>query len=295
MHDRRVHKHPLGFWQVSNIPSKEKLKTYYTEKYFQSGQGNYREAYSDAELDFFEAKIHQKFLQARELGYCGQAGRLLDVGCGEGFTLSYFRRAGWEIEGLDYSAAGVTTMHPACIDALVVGDVISLLEERIQFRHSYDVIWLSNVLEHVPDPVGLLEQLKQLLAVNGLLVVCVPNDFSTLQRYLLDKEKVDTPYWIALPDHLAYFDKDSLRKIALHTGYSMQAILADFPIDWFLIHSQGNFVRDRSRGRDAHLARLELEALISLQPGPAVNDFYRAMANIGMGRNITAFMTPGNK
>lgn len=294
MHDQRVHKHPLGFLQASDIPNKENLQNYYSEKYFQSGQGNYREAYSDAELDFFEAKIHQKFLQGKELGYFAQAGRLLDVGCGEGFTLSYFRRAGWEIEGLDYSAAGVTSMNPDCIDALVVGDVMSLLDERIQFRRSYDAIWLSNVLEHVPDPVGLLEQLKQLLSVNGLLVVSVPNDFSTLQQYLLAHGRVDTPYWIALPDHLAYFDKDSLRNIAIHTGYSMQAMLADFPIDWFLMHSQGNYVRDRSRGRDAHLARLELEALISLQPGSAVNEFYRAMANIGMGRDLTAFMTQSN-
>jgi 2-polyprenyl-3-methyl-5-hydroxy-6-metoxy-1,4-benzoquinol methylase len=291
MEDNRIHRHPLGFFQANEIPSDEDLQEYYAEKYFQSGQGNYRSAYSQVELNFFKTKIHQKFTQAQDLGYFKKPGRLLDVGCGEGFTLSYFRNAGWKVEGLDYSAAGVTAMNPDCLDALEVGDVMKLLRQKLQLHHHYDAIWLSNVLEHVRDPVNLLEQLMDLLGDRGLLVVTVPNDFSALQKYLINRGKVELPYWIALPDHLTYFDKDSLQNTAMHVGYKVLAILADFPIDWFLMHPHANYIQNRTLGSDAHSTRLDLEALIAMQPISAVNEFYRSMANIGMGRDITAFMS----
>ena len=182
-------------------------------------------------------------------------------------------------------------MNPSCIDTLKVGDVLSLLEEKLYLQQRYEAIWLSNVLEHVADPVKLLNQIKGLLHENGLLVVTVPNDFSALQEFLVTQGKVESPYWIALPDHLAYFDKDTLRHTATHVGYEVHAILADFPIDWFLMHSQANYVKNRALSREAHQARLDLESLIALQPVEAVNQFYQAMANIGMGRDLTAFLS----
>jgi 2-polyprenyl-3-methyl-5-hydroxy-6-metoxy-1,4-benzoquinol methylase len=34
-------------------------------------------------------------------------GRLLDVGCGEGCALAFFREHGWSVKGVDFSSAGV--------------------------------------------------------------------------------------------------------------------------------------------------------------------------------------------
>jgi hypothetical protein len=67
-------------------------------------------------------------------------------------------------------------------------------------------------------------------------------------------------------------------------------MLADFPIDWFLMHPKTNYILDPTLGREAHHSRIALEAIIAQHPLMAVNRFYRAMADIGMGRDITAFL-----
>src|SRR3546814_8532634 len=101
---------------------------------------------------------------------------MIYVGCGEGVSLEFFRNAGWVVRGLDFSAAGVESKNPGCRDALVVGDVFSLLQKEIEAGEKYDTVWLQNVLEHVIDPVDLLQSLRRLVTEKGLAVVTVPND-----------------------------------------------------------------------------------------------------------------------
>ncbi len=103
------------------------------------------------------------------------------------------------------------------------------------------------------------------------------------------------PYWIALPDHLAYFYKDSLVAISEATDWRCIDVLADFPIDWYLLQSGPNYVRDRALGGEAHLARIALENLLDQQPTGELRAFYKAMADVGMGQDITAYLTPGNQ
>lgn len=296
MIDFRVQRHPLGYLEAANKPDPDALRAYYAERYYQSEQGNYRASYSDLELRYIDNKVHQKAEMVREL--CPSlppGGRMLDVGCGEGFALAYFRKRGWQVGGLDYSAAGMSAMNPSCLDALQTGDLMSLLKARIDAGERYHLVWLTNVLEHVPDPPSLLHQLRRLIGENGVLVVTVPNDFSALQNHLIDHHFIDQPFWIALPDHLAYFDRESLMSVARASGWSCAAMLADFPIDWFLLHSGSNYVRDRSCGPEAHRARMECENLLGMQPVDKVNRFYSAMADVGMGRDITAFLVPAEK
>ena len=120
---------------------------------------NYRASYSNDELKYIEAKIRQRRLQL-ELFRGSAPGTLLDVGCGEGFALSHFYRSGWQVEGLDYSIAGVQAMNPDCQKFVTNGDVNSLIEDRMQSSMQYDVVLLTNVLEHVIDPPGLLHGIR---------------------------------------------------------------------------------------------------------------------------------------
>ena len=290
MSDPRLRRHALGYVEVVDKPSPAELRAYYAERYYQSNQGNYRVAYGPQERRYIEAKVNQKAHIVRKLRG-DAAGSLLDVGCGEGFAMSFFRRDGWRVEGLDYSSAGLIAMNPECADALTTGDVTSLLQERITGAREYDVIWLNNVLEHVVDPPELMTQLHRLLADGGVVVVTVPNDFSRYQQHLLETAQVDAPFWVALPDHLAYFTADSLTAIGEATGYNCRHLVADFPIDWFLLHPGSNYARDRSRGPAAHEARIQLENLLAERPVDDVNGLFEAMAKVGLGRQITAFFT----
>jgi 2-polyprenyl-3-methyl-5-hydroxy-6-metoxy-1,4-benzoquinol methylase len=285
-----LRRHPLGFWEVIDKPSAVQLREYYANKYYQESKGSYASTYTPAELSYFRAKIGQRAAVVGRV--VAGKGSLLDVGCGEGFTLAYFRELGWNVRGFDYSSAGLQANNPGCANALIVGDVFELLRAEAASGHRYDVIWLQNVLEHVLDPVELLKSLRVLVADGGVLVATVPNDFSTLQLNALNQKLIESPFWVALPDHLSYFSRDSLLNMGSATGWSCEEVLADFPVDWFLYHPGSNYVRDKSVGKRAHLARVDLENLIAAAPLEDVVAFYAALARVGMGRDLTAFYRP---
>lgn len=291
MNDPRLRYHECGFLEVVEPPSPEELKVYYADRYYQTEQGNYRKAYSDEERAFLNLKIAQKASLAASLRGSNTPGSLLDVGYGEGFALAWFREQGWSIEGIDHSIAGLEGMNPDLLSFVEAGDLFGLLNQRIVVAKRYDLVWLNNVLEHVADPVGLLTSLRQLMAPKGILVVTVPNDGSAYQENLLEHGDIPDRFWIAIPDHLAYFTYDSLACTAEATGWACREIIADFPIDFFLLHSGSNYVRDGANGPDAHRARIRMELMLGKHSHDKVIEFYRALAQVGLGRNLTAFLT----
>lgn len=292
MNDPRLRRHALGFLEVVDRPTPRALSEYYAQAYFQNEAGNFRKAYSAEELDVIELRIAQRYDQARLLLTEEKPGSLLDVGCGEGFVLKFFERIGWQVQGIDYSRAGVQQINPDYAKFVDQGDVFELLEARIVSKEQHDLVWLGNVLEHVLDPICLLSSLRRLVAPDGLLVVTVPNDGSTYHEELYTAGAIPNRFWIAIPDHISYFTADSLRRTAEATGWDCLAMQGDFPIDLFLAHEGSNYVADRSRGPAAHRARITLERLIGQAGIEASNRFYAALADVGLGRNLTAFLRP---
>jgi 2-polyprenyl-3-methyl-5-hydroxy-6-metoxy-1,4-benzoquinol methylase len=290
--DPRLRRHALGFWEIAAKPSPDALSGYYATKYFQESRSSYEATYSPAEIQYFRAKLRQRLAVMERYRRFDPGTRMLDVGCGEGYALAYFQDMGWSVRGLDFSAAGITVKNPQCQDSLITGDLFDLLHAEISAGGSYDVVWLQNVLEHVLAPIELLTSLRALVPPNGVAVVTVPNDCSITQRAALDGGHIDRAFWVAPPDHLSYFDRESLANAAGATGWDCRDVIADFPIDWFLFHPASNYVRDPSVGKAAHRARVELENLIDSRPVHDVIEFWSSMATLGFGRNLTAFLTP---
>lgn len=292
--DQRLKKNPVGFWEIAEKPTLEELQHYYAEKYYQQAKGSYEHEYTKDELSYFQAKLEQRLAVIRS--YLSQSGlgeeKLLDVGCGEGFALAFFRENGWTVKGIDFSSAGVASKNPGCMDVLVAGDIFDLLKVEIGTNNFYDVVWLQNVLEHVLDPLALLKSIQTIVSPGGLAVVTVPNDCSITQNAALSNGHIDSAFWVAPPDHLTYFDRDSLINAACETGWECTEVLGDFPVDWFLFHPCSNYVRDKSVGKAAHMARVQLENLIHKQPIEDVIRYWSATAKLGFGRDITAFLRP---
>ena len=71
--------------------------------------------------------------------------------------------------------------------------------ERLPDR-SFELIYMEHVLEHVPNPVELLNNLVRLLSSQGVLVICVPNHGCLLSRMLRLKWG-----WTCPPSHLYYY------------------------------------------------------------------------------------------
>lgn len=288
--DERLVRHPLGFLQLRDPPSAEELRDYYQTQYFQTQRGNYRNNYSAEEVEWFSIQTERVVAAAREAARI-DAGCAIDVGCGEGFALQWLLDHGWDAHGVDYTQSGLDRCHPHLASRFRSGD-ISESVGWMRDGERFDLVLLRNVLEHVLDPVGLLERLKQCVTPAGVCAVTVPNDGSVWQEHLFASGMLPRRFWIAVPDHISYFTPNSLQRLAHATGWHCAQILAEFPIDWFLANSSANYVSDPAKGAGAHAARIAVDAVLSQQPMTHVLALMTALANVGMGRQLTAILTP---
>lgn len=286
-------KHELGFMQVNPLPTFEELNDYYSKKYYQEIESaTYQSNYSDEELYYINEKISQKDFLINKKNKLIK-GKLLDVGCGEGFVLNFYFKKNWIVSGIDFSEYGIKKFHPNLMKFFEKGDIFSLLEQKIQNNEEFDLIWVGNVLEHVLEPIRLMELLRLLLSEDGTLCITVPNDGSKYQEMLLNKNYVDRNWWIAYPDHISYFDNESLLNLANFSKFSCFDLISDFPIDLFLLHSGSNYINDPNQGKKAHLARIALENFIAGSSKETINLYYRYLAKLGLGRDLTIFLNHG--
>ena len=283
-------RHPLGFYQAYPIPSQEELDLFYREEYFQACKSaSYSHDYSEEEMQFI---LIQPVVADYVLKQAGKnpVGKLIDIGCGEGFFARFFYDHGWEMECCDLSSFGIEMHNPEILNFFTQNNIFKELDEKITDNNKFDLINLSNVLEHVREPIILLESVKKIMGGDSMLRIKVPNDFSNLQQILLDSSRISSEYWFNPPGHLNFFTLTSLKKVLTSCGFSIVKILADFPIEIFLLNKHSNYVVDKSKGAEAHNARVVMERYLMDHGTDKYVDFMSISAEVGLGRTIIVFV-----
>jgi SAM-dependent methyltransferase len=135
-------------------------------------------------------------------------GRYLDVGCGSGAGIGVARALGWRVAGIEPDAAAADKAR-RFTDELYVCDALAAPVAPGRF----DVVTALHVLEHVPDPAGLVRRMLEWLAPGGLLVIEVPNA-GGLGAALFGRA------WsgLELPRHLSHFTPATLRRAIERAG-----------------------------------------------------------------------------
>lgn len=143
------------------------------------------------------------------LPWGSSAARALDLGCGGGELLQQLARAGWAVQGLDIDAVAARIARERTRRPLVVGNV----QAPPFARGSFDLIVMSHSFEHVPDMVGCLLRIRELLSERGRCVLIYPNIGSVGARSL-------NKWWLGWdpPRHLALPSQRGLRAIAARAG-----------------------------------------------------------------------------
>ena len=279
-------KNEFGFYSVKNLPTKEFLEDYYAKKYFQQKDTNhpYCNAYSKDELIYFvnKAKIAE-YITSKSSQV------LLDVGYGEGFFAKYFFDKKWDVTTLDFSDYGLSTHNQELLTNHISGDVFQSLEKITREEKKYDLINLSNVLEHVIDPISLLKSLKNLMHKDTYLRISVPNDFSNFQNFLLEKEYTKNT-WVCVPDHLHYFTFESLENLLKSLNFIVDVSMGEFPIELFISNEKSNYTKDRSLGGYAHKSRIEVDNFLFDEGIEKYINFYQASAEIGFSRQVVVYV-----
>jgi 2-polyprenyl-3-methyl-5-hydroxy-6-metoxy-1,4-benzoquinol methylase len=281
---------PGGWFEVEPKPTAEALAAYYNDKYYgaRDGRGQYAHAYTDEELEHKRlSAVEAEHVWARP------PGRMLEVGFGEGFTLDYFARRGWAVRGIDFTDDGLRALFPELMDRAGIGDAFALLDAEVEAGEVHDLVICNNVVEHVLDPQGLLRRLRRIVAPDGLLRLAAPNDGSWLHHEAVARGYADPQFWVAVPDHLSYFDSLTLPKVLAANGWTVAELLGEFPIDLFLLNPDTAYTRDRAKGRGCHFARIAFEMGLWRARGiEGVMAFRRGCAAAGVGRNLGAYARP---
>jgi 2-polyprenyl-3-methyl-5-hydroxy-6-metoxy-1,4-benzoquinol methylase len=291
--NHKIIKNKLGYYEVSPKPSITELKDFYNQKYYQTESGNYRNKYTPEEHTYLKNKeVRKIFILEKYLKISKSS--LLDVGCGEGFSLCHFDAVGWDVLGIDFSDYGIKKNNPDMQDYFIQGDLVEKMKELEDNQKTFDVITLNNLLEHVVDPNYTIDLILKLLTEDGILIIEVPNDFSNYQNFLKKSNFINEDYWIAYPDHLSYFNRESLNNLLNSKNMKEVFSLSDFPIDIFLSNFQSNYVLDKSKGIDAHKSRIFIDNFFNNESVEKTIQLYKAMAEIGFGRQIISFYKKNN-
>ncbi len=286
-----IHKNRFGFYELKEKPTPEKLAKYYSKEYYQKSLSNYKKTYSEAEISYLKIKLEEKYIVLKNIlpDIEDINTNFLDIGAGEGWAIDFFKTKGWNCTGLDFSDFGCELHNPHCKEDLIVGDIQKNIPLLIKKRKRYDIIWMSNLLEHVLEPLSLLKDVRKLASEKCVLVIEVPNDFSFIQQYLLEKDYVSYPYWIAYPAHISYFNRDGLISICKESNWQMKEIIGSYSIEFNLFNENTNYVNNKSVGKSCHKARIDIEnALFGNYPEKVI-EMYRIFGEIGIGRGIVGF------
>ena len=282
-----------GYRRLDPLPDQSGIDRFYEDGYAENTGGSAPDirrlkegaAAADVERRWRYETAYSDLLD--ELGGLGLVGgHALDVGAGTGELLRYLSsRSGdrWTCEGVEPDARS-TAM--AVSDGLVIsGRRLGDLDDRD--AGTFDLVTLLNVLEHVIDPRQELQLVRRLIGDAGYLVVQVPNDFSTLQEVASTALGLD-PWWIAIPDHVNYFDFESIESLLRQAGFEPVSRMGTFPMEFFLLAGI-NYVSDPELGAEAHRRRREIELAL---PGERRRAFAKALAAAGIGRNCLVIARP---
>ena len=179
-------------------PRKEDLAKYYeTEDYI---------SHTDHKRNFFEKLYHlvRKYAIKNKidlLNSLASKGDFLDVGCGTGDVLLAAKKNGWNITGIEPNTLAREIANKKTNNCVYDIETLLALPE-----HSFDIISLWHVLEHLPDLDFHLTQFKKLLKPKGKLIIAVPNYKSYDANHYKE-------FWAAydVPRHLWHFSKNSIK------------------------------------------------------------------------------------
>jgi 2-polyprenyl-3-methyl-5-hydroxy-6-metoxy-1,4-benzoquinol methylase len=152
---------------------------------------------------------------ARRLSRWKLKGRFLDVGSARGFFIHSLRNhSQWDVYGIDFNS---TVVQFACRELgldVKQGDLTKAYYPECFF----DYIHINNVLEHVLDPVSLLEECRRILKPDGRLFLSVPNGMTDVRTLIRFYHEEESPAY-SHSGHIYFFSQEALLRMFHDAGF----------------------------------------------------------------------------
>jgi SAM-dependent methyltransferase len=139
---------------------------------------------------------------------------ILEIGCGTGDLLHEFAKDGWQVFGSEVSLSAKEQMQKRNIDNLEINF------DNNSEKDLYDAILLFEVIEHVQDPIALIDFCFRNLRKGGVLYGTTPNSKSLNSRILGPKWSI-----YGLPEHLTVFSPLQLQRAFRKIGFEKNSVV----------------------------------------------------------------------
>jgi 2-polyprenyl-3-methyl-5-hydroxy-6-metoxy-1,4-benzoquinol methylase len=200
---------------INPLPAMDEIASFYPAQYWWSGaqptflkrlESIYRKVALRDHIAFISTaagRLHRKGV------------KLLDVGCGSGTLIGLLKQRGFQVLGVD-------TSEEASDVARIENDVtvvVGTLDEVQVENHSFDMVTLFHVMEHVTNPRRVLAEVDRILKPAGILVLQVPNIDSWQFRWFGSRW-----YGLDIPRHVIDYSRTAILKLLSDSGFSVKRV-----------------------------------------------------------------------
>jgi SAM-dependent methyltransferase len=169
---------------------------------------DYAAYYDDGNLEVpaFVHRLHDELVA--QLERYRRTNRWLDIGCGAGSLMEAAVRARWDVHGTEVASVPLRRLTARGLK-MFEGDLLELSLPS----SAYDVVTLVEVLEHLPNPRGVLARIGEVLRPGGVIHLTTPHAHGLSARLLGLHWSVVSP-----PEHLQLLSVNGLRAAVVDAG-----------------------------------------------------------------------------
>jgi len=191
------------------LPTKQSISKHYSDK-FKKGNYSLLNSYSQKYNKVYEGIANTLLLFISKKNKPLLNKRVLDVGCFTGDLLVIFKRMGADVYGLELQKEAVKIANERLPKKVFEADVMS----RKFNLGEFDIVTLTGLVEHVTNPVALLNKVSKITKRNGYILIQTPNGSSFPAKLL---KKYWPPY--SPVEHIHLFTKKSLEMALEQNGF----------------------------------------------------------------------------
>jgi len=173
---------------------------------------------------------------------------ILDLGCGSGELLIFFKDIGFEVSGIEIDPETSQFLKNTYNLNIHNQD----MDSSFPFPdNSFDIVVARHSLEHTHNPLRVLLEIKRVLKQNGQLILGLPNIESFIAKLTVEN-------WndLDLPRHMYHFSPETISLLLTKAGFKINDIQYEFKIS---NKSLKNYFQ--KHGKNINLPNILLELL----------------------------------
>lgn len=174
--------------------------------------------------DFAEQRVRE-IVQTFD-GY-RETNQFLDVGSGAGSLLNAAVLEQWDAEGMEVSDSAVRILRDRGLKVFH-----GLLQDAKYESGRFDVVTASEVIEHVPDPLGFAKEIQRVIRPGGVFWASTPHGRGLSTRLLKERWSQVEP-----PVHIHLFSLKGISSLLKRAGFSNVRVYSQGTNPFELIHN----------------------------------------------------------